>query len=135
MRDHRIWCIRLLCLLLSATCPASADSYYTHRLADPRAVYVASPTGTNDTGVLQQAINRVQETTGQGLVLLGPGRYTVTNTIYIWPSIRVIGYGATRPVIVLPADTPGFQDASAEKQLFFFAGGRPGFGRNGRRES
>ena len=98
-------------------------------------MYVDCPTGTNDTAVLQQAINRVQETTGQGLVLLGPGRYTVTNTIYIWPSIRVIGYGATRPVVVLPADTPGFQDASAEKQVFFFAGGRPGFGRNGRRES
>lgn len=135
MRDHRICSIRLIGLLLSATSAASADSYYTQRLNDPRAVYVESPTGTNDTGLLQQALNRVQETTGQGLVLLGPGRYTVTNTIYIWPSIRLIGYGATRPVIVLPADTPGFQDASAEKQIFFFAGGRPGFGRSGRRES
>lgn len=135
MWNHRRCSIPLAGLLISATCAASADWYYTQRLEDPRAVYVASPTGTNDTGVLQQAINRVQETTGLGLVLVGPGRYTVTNTIYIWPSIRVIGYGASRPVIFLPADTPGFQDASAEKQLFFFAGGRPGFGRNGRRES
>jgi len=98
-------------------------------------VYVERPTGTNDTTMLQEAINRVHETTRQGLVLLGPGRYIVTNTIYIWPSIRVIGYGTTRPLIVLPADTPGFQDASAEKVIFFFAGGRPGFGRTGRRES
>lgn len=134
MRDHRICFTCLLGLLLSATSAASADSYYTQLLDDPRAVYLASPTGTDDTAVLQQAINRVQETTGQGLVLLGPGRYTVTNTIYIWPSIRLIGYGTNRPVLVLPADAPGFQDASAEKVMFFFVGGRPGFGRSGRRD-
>src|SRR5437899_9381400 len=135
MRDHQMCSIRLFCLLFSAASVASTASYYTQRLDDPRAVYVASLTGTDDTAALQQAINRVQETTGQGLVLLGPGRYTVTNTIYIWPSVRVIGYGTTRPLIVLPANTPGFQDASAEKVLFFFAGGRPGYGRNGRRAS
>ena len=61
------------------------------------------------------------------------GRYRITNTLYIWPGIRVIGYGATRPVIVLPANTPGFQDASREKVMFFFAGGRPGFGRGRQR--
>lgn len=135
MSDHKICSVVLFGLLLSAAWAASAASYYPQRLDDPRAVYVGSPTGTDDTAALQQAINRVQETTGQGLVLLGPGRYTVTNTIHIWPSIRVIGYGTTRPVIVLPADTPGFQNASAEKVIFFFAGGRPGFGRNGRRGS
>ena len=42
---------------------------------------------------LQQAINRVQETTRQGIVLLAPGQYHVSDTVYIWPGIRLIGYG------------------------------------------
>ena len=65
------------------------------------------------------------DTGGQGIVLLGPGRYRINDTLYIWPGIRVIGYGATRPVIVLPANTPGFQDPTREKVMFFFAGGPP----------
>lgn len=74
---------------------------------------------------MQQAINRVQETTGQGIVLLAPGQYHIRDTIYIWPGIRLIGYGAGRPMIVLPANTPGFGDATQEKLMIFFAGARP----------
>jgi len=107
--------------------PAQSSSFYTQRLEDHRVVYVA-PSGGDDTAALQQAINRVQETTRQGIVLLAPGQYHVSDTIYIWPGIRLIGYGATRPVMVLPANTPGFGDASQEKLMFFFAGRRP---RNG----
>jgi SMP-30/Gluconolactonase/LRE-like region/Pectate lyase superfamily protein len=117
----------LFCLL--ATLPAWSASYYTQKLDDPKAVYVA-PTGSNDTVSLQKAINHVQETTGQGIVLVSPGEYRVSDTIYIWPGIRVIGYGAERPVIVLATNTPGYEDASNEKVIIFFAGGRPGFGRN-----
>ena len=106
---------------------AQSSSFYTQRLEDPKAVYIA-PSGGDDTAALQHAINRVQETTRQGIVLLAPGQYHVSDTIYIWPGIRLIGYGATRPVIVLPANTPGFGDASHEKIMFFFAGRRP---RNG----
>jgi sugar lactone lactonase YvrE len=114
---------------IAAALPARPSSYYTQRLEDPSAVYIAGPSGLDDTAALQQAIDRVQETTGQGIVLVGPGRYPITNTIYIWPGIRVIGYGAMRPVVVLPSNTPNFQDPGREKVLFFFAGGRPGFGR------
>jgi polygalacturonase len=112
----------LFCLTVAA--PAWSASFYTQRLEDPRAVYVAA-SGNDDTAALQQAVNRVQETTGQGVVLLAPGRYRISDTIYIWPGIRLIGYGAKRPVIVLPANTPGFGDASHEKIMFFFAGKRP----------
>ncbi|HXR49310.1 MAG TPA: glycosyl hydrolase family 28-related protein [Candidatus Limnocylindrales bacterium] len=112
---------------LTMAAPAQSSSFYTQRLEDPRAVYVA-PSGGDDTAALQQAINRVQETTRQGIVLLAPGQYHVSDTIYIWPGIRLIGYGATRPVVVLPANAPGFEDASQEKLMFFFAGRRP---RNG----
>jgi sugar lactone lactonase YvrE len=103
---------------------AWSASFYTQRLEDPRAVYV-TPSGGDDTAALQKAVNQVQETTGQGIVLLAPGRYRITDTLYIWPGIRLIGYGDERPVIVLPANTPGFGDASHEKLMVFFAGRRP----------
>lgn len=121
--------LALVLIPLAATLAAPASSYYTQRLEDPRAIYVAGPSGGDDTTALQQAIDRVQETSGQGIVLLGPGRYRLSDTLFIWPGIRVIGNGATRPVIVLPANTQGFQEPSREKVMFFFAGGRPGFGR------
>jgi hypothetical protein len=100
-------------------------SFYTQRPEDSKAVTVAAPSGGDDTALLQEAIDRVRNTTGQGIVLLAAGRYRISNTIYIWPGIRVIGYGATRPVIVLPANTPNFQDATNEKVMVFFAGGGP----------
>jgi sugar lactone lactonase YvrE len=113
-------------VLLSFVFAASAwsASFYSQRLEDPKAVYVA-PSGGDDTAALQKAINQVQETTGQGIVLLAPGQYHVSDTLYIWPGIRLIGYGDERPVIVLPANTPGFGDALHEKLMVFFAGRRP----------
>ena len=123
----RIWnsiqgsaCALILVTSLSST---RAASFYRQRPPDSRAVTVAASSGGDDTALLQQAIDKVRDTTGQGIVFLGSGRYRLTNTIYIWPSIRVIGYGATRPTIVLPANTPGFQDPVTEKIMIFFAGG------------
>jgi sugar lactone lactonase YvrE len=123
--DHHVAAL----IFLAAAVPAWPASYYPQRLEDPQAVAVAGPGGADDTGALQQAIDRVQETTGQGIVLLAPGRYRIHNTIHIWPGIRLIGYGAARPTLVLPANVPGFQDTAREKVMFFFAGSRPGFGR------
>jgi sugar lactone lactonase YvrE len=113
-------------VLLSFVFPVSAGSasFYTQWLEDPKAVYI-TPSGGDDTAALQKAVNRVQETTGQGILLLAPGRYRISDTLYIWPGIRLIGYGAERPVIVLSANTLGFGDASQEKVMFFFAGRRP----------
>ncbi len=125
-RLELLWGV-LFCLGLAQW--AGAASFYTQRLEDPKAVYVSSPGSEDATGVLQEAMNHVQETMGQGLVLLAEGRYSITNTLYIWPSIRVIGYGARRPNIVLPANTSGFEDPAHEKVMFFFAGARPGYGR------
>ena len=119
-------------LLLSLTVarPASPASFYTQRLEDPRTVEVAPSGGDDDTALVQQAVNRVQETNGQGVVLVAPGRYRLRDTLYIWPGIRVIGYGAERPAFVLPARTSGYSDAAHEKVMVFFAGRRPGFGRS-----
>jgi len=112
-------------LSLFAVATGWSASFYTQRLEDPKAVYVAPSGGGDDTVTLQQAVDRVQTTTGQGIVILAPGRYYLRDTLYIWPGIRLIGYGAERPVIVLPASTPGFGDAAHEKVMIFFAGRRP----------
>ena len=103
---------------------AWSASFYTQRLEDSKAVYL-TPSGGDNTAALQKAVNQVQETAGQGIVLLAPGRYRISDTLYIWPAIRLIGYGDERPVIVLTANTPGFGDASHEKVIVFFAGRRP----------
>ena len=127
--------LAVILVWLVAALPACPASYYPQRLEDPRAVYVAGPSGGDDTAALQQAIDRVRETGGQGIVLLGSGRYRINDTLYVWPGIRVIGYGASRPVIVLSANTPAFQEPTREKVMVFFAGGRPGSGRSRSRDS
>jgi hypothetical protein len=119
-----------VCLLIAgALATASPNvSFYPLRLEDPRAVYVtrgqvhADGIG-DDTAALQKAIDKVQETTGQGIVFLPEGRYRITKTLAVWPGIRVIGYGSKRPILVLGKNTPGFQDA--ERFMVFFAGRRP----------
>jgi sugar lactone lactonase YvrE len=117
--------------ILLGAAPAWAASYYTIRLNDPKAVYLdafgARGDGiADDSDAVQQAINKVQETVNQGIVFVPEGRYRLTKTIYIWPSIRMIGYGAKRPVFVLADNTPGYQDRNNENYLVFFAGGGPG---------
>ncbi len=108
----------------AATISVCAKSFYTGKLDDPRAVYI-SPSGNDDTVAIQNAINKVQDTTRQGIVLLAPGNYHVSSTIYIWPGIRLIGWGAARPKIILPSNAPGFGNPSREKIIFYFAGRRP----------
>jgi hypothetical protein len=110
--------------------PMFASSYYASRPDDARAVYFEPSTFpvkadgiTDDSAVLQQAIDRVQEKTNQGLLFVPSGRYRISRTIYIWPGIRLIGFGRTRPIFVLAANTPGFQQDPA--YMFFFAGARP----------
>lgn len=110
--------------------PLFGTSYYPKRLNDPKAVYLSSEDFpvkgdgvADDSAAMQQAINKVQETRQQGIVFVPAGRYRITGTIYIWPGIRLIGFGAQRPTFVLAANTPGFQQGPT--YMFFFAGGRP----------
>ncbi|HEY2013999.1 MAG TPA: glycosyl hydrolase family 28-related protein, partial [Bryobacteraceae bacterium] len=126
-------------LIVAATAPLWAGSYYAVRLDDPKAVYLTSEQFpvhgdgvADDSDGIQQAIDRIQSTTNQGVLFVPEGRYRIGKTIYVWPGIRLIGYGATRPVVVLGANTPGYQDPDKESYMVFFAGGRPGAGRGGR---
>ena len=119
--------------LIFASTVLFAASYYTARPDDPKAIYLTPESYpvkgdgvADDTAGLQQAIDKVQEKTNQGIVFIPSGRYRLTKTVNIWPGIRLIGYGATRPVFLLAANAAGFQQGPA--YMFFFAGARPAAG-------
>jgi hypothetical protein len=116
--------------ILSTAIPLLGTSYYPARPHDARAVYLSPDRFAvkgdgieDDSTVLQQAIDKVRETTNQGILFVPAGRYRLTKTIYIWPGIRLIGFGAARPTFVLAANTPGFQKGPA--YMMYFAGGGP----------
>ena len=101
----------LLSALTFCLCSAAfAASVITTRPDDSKAVYVEAPAANADSSTaLQAAIDKAAGTGREGIVFIPADRYTLTRTIYIWPGVRLIGYGATRPVFVLPPQTPGFQ--------------------------
>jgi hypothetical protein len=125
-------------IVLSIATPLWGASYYTLRPDDPKAVYLAKGNRSahgdgiaDDSEAIQQAINRVQETTKQGIVFIPEGRYRISKTILVWPGIRLIGYGTKRPVFVLGKNTPGFQQGLG--YMVVFTGGRPDTARQRRR--
>lgn len=110
---------------------ASAASYYPYRLADTRAIYFERPAFAvhgdgigDDSPALQQAIDRAQEAAAAGVVFIPPGRYRLGATVNVWRGIRLIGYGAARPVLVLGNHTPGF-DSGSGKYMIHFCNFRP----------
>jgi sugar lactone lactonase YvrE len=95
--------------MLSLCSAAFAASVITMRPDDPKAIYLDAPAANADSSAaLQAAIDHAAGGGSEGIVFVPPARYTVTRTIYVWPGVRLIGYGATRPVFVLPPQTPGF---------------------------
>lgn len=108
-------------------------SFYPVRLEDPQAVYltpeefpVHADGVADDSDAIQQAIDKVASSTGAGVLLVPQGTYRLTKTVYVWPGVRLIGYGESRPVFRLGENTPGFQEGD-EKYMLYFSGGR---GRN-----
>jgi sugar lactone lactonase YvrE len=90
-----------------------AQSLLTQRPDDPGAIVVTpdqflvkADGVADDTEALQQAMNRGRG----GIVLIPEGRYRLTKTLYVTTGTRVFGYGKNRPVFVLAANTPGFQE-------------------------
>jgi len=108
-----------------------ASSYYPFKLNDARAVYLVKERFAvhadgigDDAPALQQAIDRVQESTDAGVVFVPEGKYRIGKTVNIWRGIRLIGYGKQRPVFILGENTPGYQ-SGAEKYMIHFRDARP----------
>jgi hypothetical protein len=108
----------LATFLLFVTAPALfAQSVFIRRPADPYAAYLergaygaAADGVADDTPAIQAAIDHAAGTAGGGIVLVAEGRYRITHTVHLWSGTRLIGYGAHRPVFVLGANTPGYQE-------------------------
>lgn len=120
--------------ILGTPGPTNGASFYRSRLDDPAAIYLTSdnfPVHSDGIGddslALQQAIDKIASSTGAGVLFVPKGTYRLTKTIYVWPGVRLIGYGDARPVFTLGENTPGFQEGD-DKYMLFFSGGR-GFGR------
>ena len=125
----------LLCVL-PIPFAAQGQSVYRQRPEDALAVDarpgVAGLHGdgvSDDADALQAAINRVQETTGEGVVFLADGRYRLSHTIYLWSGIRLIGYGEHRPTFVLADHSPAFEKGhdflGTGRYMLQFASRRP----------
>ncbi|MGA7109108.1 MAG: glycosyl hydrolase family 28-related protein [Terracidiphilus sp.] len=123
--------IATLSVVLSAL-PLFAASVFTTRLDDPKAVYLdAAVFGVHgdgkadDSGAIQAAIDTAaNRAVREGIVFVPSGRYRLTRTIYVWPGVRIFGFGPTRPVFYLADNTPGFQTGIAD--MVIFAGLTPG---------
>ncbi len=120
-------------LLLCVSSSALAASVFTSRLDDPKAVYLtaqefgAKADGkVDDSAAIQAAIDKSSTNAREGIVFVPSGRYRLTRTVYVWPGVRIIGYGVTRPVFLLADNTPGFQKGIGI--MVMFTGARPGFG-------
>jgi len=118
-------------LALTLTLPAYAASVFSTRLDDPMAVYLTAQAfgakgngQADDSAAIQAAIDKAGINARDGIVFVPSGRYRLSRTIYIWPGVRVLGYGATRPVFVLAKNTPGFQTGIGV--MVMFTGPRPG---------
>ena len=119
-------------ILIGISTRAFAVSVFTRRPDDPAAVYLTAQEfgvrgdgTTDDSAAIQAAIDKATATPNGGIVFVPAGRYRLTRTIYVWRGVRVIGYGATRPVFVLADNTPGFQKGIG-LMVMFTSAGRPG---------
>ncbi len=116
--------------------PIASQSVITNRLDDPAAVDLGtSQFGTHadgqadDSAAIQAAIDKAENHAREGIVFVPSGRYRLSRTVYIWPGVRLFGYGATRPVFLLGPNTPGFQQG--EGVMVMFTGFRRGERRGG----
>uniref|UniRef100_Q01VU7 SMP-30/Gluconolaconase/LRE domain protein n=1 Tax=Solibacter usitatus (strain Ellin6076) TaxID=234267 RepID=Q01VU7_SOLUE len=123
-------CLLLATLLAAASSTALSESVMTTRPDDPKAVTLSAAEfgvrgdgQADDSAAIQAAIDKAENHVREGILFVPPGRYRLTRTVYVWPGVRVFGYGATRPVFVLAGNTPGFQKGVGV--MVMFTGARP----------
>jgi len=109
---------------------AKSQSIYSQPFPDPQAIDLASSpqfsitSGTDITQTLQSAIDSVSEHGVFGVILIPSGNYILSDTVYVWKGIRLVGYGATRPLLILESETAGF-DGTEVKYMLHFASNKP----------
>ena len=118
-------------IFMAAFCSYDAfagASVYTLKFDDPKGVFFTEEEfgiradGKFDVSdALQEAVNRIKEERGFGTLYLPEGKYRISRTIYVPGSIRIVGYGKSRPEIVLEKNTPGFD--KEQTSMMWFTGG------------
>jgi len=98
-----------------------SKSFYTQKPDDPAAVFFTPEKSGNtnddkkDVSIrLQNTINQLKADRNFGILFIPEGSYIISKTIYIPASIRIIGYGKNRPIIILKRNSPGFQSENPE---------------------
>ena len=98
-----------------------SKSFFTQKPDDPAASfftpenYGITKDGKTDVSIqLQNAINKLKTDRNFGILFIPEGSYTISKTIYIPASIRLIGYGKNRPLIILKKNSPGFQSENPD---------------------
>ena len=105
---------------LPALAAPTTTSVMTKVPDDPNAVVVHGHGDgrADDTVAIQAAIDQAHAKTGEGIVFLPSGRYRITRSILVPQGMRIYGVGATRPVLVLADNTPGFQHGVSNMVIF-----------------
>ena len=121
--------LALVCIaVVTATNSAAlaGTSVFESAPAESRAVTVQGKGDgrADDTDAIQRALDKAAELPGGGMVFLPSGRYRISRTIFVWPAVRLLGTGRTRPVVVLGDNTPGFQKGVGT--MIVFTGARRG---------
>src|SRR6185312_1413534 len=112
-----------MALTLDATSASAAPgrgSVFLTAPADPAAITVKAVADgkADDTAAIQSAIDAAAKSGAGGIVWLPAGRYRISRSLLIPPAVRVFGVGATRPVLVLGDNTPGFDKGVATMVIF-----------------
>jgi len=115
-----LW-LATFCLLAHLTtwaAPSPGQSIFRSRPDDPHALYftpgnykITTDGQTDVSDALQEAIRTLKTRDNFGIIFIPEGRYRISKTIYIPTAIRLIGYGETRPLVILGRNSPGFQSA------------------------
>lgn len=140
MNRIRIHIFFLIVILAGGIQAQNPRSVFTDRPADTAAVYftpeyfpIKADGSADVSDALQKALNAAKhKESGCGILFVPEGVYKLSKTIYVPAGVRLIGYGAKRPVFVLTKNAPGFREETSEtnkgKYLFWFISGnyRPG---------
>lgn len=114
------WAATAAAVVIAAPAAAKSTSVYLAAPNDPRAITVKAVGDgrTDDSAAIQAAIDAAAASKHGGVVFLPSGRYRITRTIFVRSAVRIFGVGATRPVLLLADNTPGFGSGVATMLSF-----------------